>query len=108
MKNVTRPLFLPIFRVIGVGFLSLLTTSVFAQAPSAETGFVIDGLPVQPAPPDPEVIPRFEEAPAMDRTAIMRAQPVSDEESGAVEIPMELLGDAPALPPKEVKTEPIA
>ncbi len=61
---------------------------------------VAPGVPVADpvAVPDMQAIPRFEEAPAVAPPApSVRAMPVAEDESGAVEIPKELQGEQPAI-----------
>jgi len=61
---------------------------------------VAPGVPVADpaAVPDMQAIPRFEESPAGGAAGpSVRAMPVAEEESGAVEIPRELQGEPPAM-----------
>lgn len=101
--------------------LAVLLVSVGAaglaqQQPGIRSG-VVTGDPrpesVEPVPeaiaeplvPAMQEIPRFEEAGAVPPPTV-RAMPVSEEDAGAVEIPVELQKDLPALPKPE--SEPMA
>lgn len=94
--------------IIAVSFIALSAHG--QQNGSPGSGFVIEGIRPEPAPQpaDPEAIPRFEEATAVATPAPpLRAQPLSGEEVGAVEIPKELLGDEPAIRRPEAEALPV-
>ncbi len=78
------------------------------RIPEIRSGLV-EEVPAQPpvdlpAESDLQAIPRYGEDPAMAPAVTLRAQPLDDENDGAVEIPQELQSDQPAM----LRAEPLA